>query len=238
MAKIYSPIIDVGSGSIAGITFTRTREHQVVIRQRTVPINPNTQYQISVRNGFAQAASDWETTTAIIRALWLDYAGTLTWYTKLGNAYTPTGRQAFMQIRALLGYLDNENILAYVANMSPGAEAGSFNIPMPVVESPSSPGTGFRLDISNNQSHSVNFYARRAAAVANGRNFFKGPYDPSTGLGDTIPTEDTKAADFVGLIEGHRYPWIVRPYTPDFPTHGMRVAPVLSGIATATVTSV
>lgn len=238
MAKILSPIIDVGSGSVAGITFTRTREHQVVMRQRTVPVNPNTVNQIAVRNGFAQAASDWETTFGSNRTAWEAYADTLTWYTKLGNAFTPTGRAAFIQVRSLLGYLDNQNLLAYVARMTPGDEPGSFNIPMPVVGALAAPGIGFQLTFANNQTHSVGLYVRRAISISNGTNYFKGPYDPSTGSVITVVTEDEAVASFTGLIDGARYPWIARPFTADFPTHGMRLAPVLSGIATAEETVV
>jgi len=48
-------------GSIAGNTFQQS-PYGTVIRNRTVPVNPNTTFQVQVRTGFNSMSDYWQNT--------------------------------------------------------------------------------------------------------------------------------------------------------------------------------
>ncbi len=69
-----STIIESGSGSLGGMTFSRNRGGPY-IRGRSIPTNPNTPQQQAVRSAAAQLASLWRNTlTETQRASWDLYA--------------------------------------------------------------------------------------------------------------------------------------------------------------------
>lgn len=69
-----SGIIEAGSGSLGGLTFSRNRGGPY-IRGRAIPTNPNTPEQQAVRSAAAQLAALWRNTlTAAQRAAWDLYA--------------------------------------------------------------------------------------------------------------------------------------------------------------------
>jgi hypothetical protein len=62
------------SGSVAGTTYSRNRGGPYM-RNRAIPVNPNTTYQQAVRGHMAALTSHWvETLTADQRAAWDNYA--------------------------------------------------------------------------------------------------------------------------------------------------------------------
>lgn len=82
-------------GSIAGNVFSRGRSGAIV-RNRTTPVNPNTQAQADFRYLFAQTAANYTTLTKQQQQNWDIYAQMLTfWRNRLGEPYTPSGRQVF-----------------------------------------------------------------------------------------------------------------------------------------------
>lgn len=82
-------------GSINGATFSRNRAG-AIIRNRITPINPNTMSQAQIRYLFSYVASQWASLNQNQKTQWNDYAKTLTfWVNRLGESYTPSGRQVF-----------------------------------------------------------------------------------------------------------------------------------------------
>lgn len=83
-------------GSIAGNVFGRSRAG-AVIRNRAVPVNPNTPSQSEVRAQF-QLATDYFKELSLNDILELDeFASTQERTNRLGEKYVPSGKQIFMQ---------------------------------------------------------------------------------------------------------------------------------------------
>lgn len=82
-------------GSIGGTTFSRSR-NGATARNRTVPVNPNTQAQADLRYLFSQVAANFSQLSATNKEQWDEYASLLSfWTNRLGEPYTPSGRQVF-----------------------------------------------------------------------------------------------------------------------------------------------
>lgn len=109
-------------GSIAGNVFSRGRAGAIV-RNRTTPVNPNTQAQADFRYLFSQTAANYTTLTKSQQEAWTEYAQMLTfWRNRLGEPYTPSGRQVFQYC--------NTNLALANATLDPTtAGAPSYNFP-------------------------------------------------------------------------------------------------------------
>lgn len=84
-------------GSIDGTVFSRNRAGAIA-RGRTKPINPGTLRQSEVRAAFGASSASWGALTPADVADWDAYSGLLTRQNRLGESYTPKGRQVFMEI--------------------------------------------------------------------------------------------------------------------------------------------
>ena len=72
--KIKSALITSASGSIGGLTASHNRGG-LYFRARTIPTNPGSQYQVTVRGFLAQLATAWtDSLTPAQRAAWDVYA--------------------------------------------------------------------------------------------------------------------------------------------------------------------
>lgn len=83
-------------GSVGGSVYSRTHAGAVV-RNRIVPVNPNTQAQDDIRSLFAQVAADWTNVDAATKQDWEDFAALVSVSNVFGETYTPTGRQMYQQ---------------------------------------------------------------------------------------------------------------------------------------------
>lgn len=92
-----SPLISQGSGSIAGITFSRNRGGMYV-RARAIPTNPATALQVAVRGFLAQLAILWQDTlTAAQRIAWETYADNVPLKNSLGENIFATGLNHYIR---------------------------------------------------------------------------------------------------------------------------------------------
>lgn len=72
--KIKSALATQISGSIGGMTGSHNQSG-LYLRARSIPVNPQTEYQVAVRNGLANGAAAWgQTLTATQRQGWTNYA--------------------------------------------------------------------------------------------------------------------------------------------------------------------
>lgn len=100
MALFKSQVITQASGSIGGVTFTRTRSG-MTLRARSMPVNPNTPYQQAVRSAQSSISQAWQTSlTDDQRAAWTNYALNVSRRNKLGDAIILTGHQMFVRCNA------------------------------------------------------------------------------------------------------------------------------------------
>jgi hypothetical protein len=90
-------VADSASGSAGGSTASRNRYGQY-IRNRSVPVNPNSSRQVSARNRFTSIAERWSgTLTAAQRAAWDQYGSNVTWKNALGLDVHLTGFNHYLR---------------------------------------------------------------------------------------------------------------------------------------------
>jgi hypothetical protein len=79
------------SGSIGATVYSHNR-YGAYIRPRTVPVNPNTDRQVAVRNAMRALTIHWNNTlTTTQRDAWKVYGDVVTWYNKFGDPVNLTG---------------------------------------------------------------------------------------------------------------------------------------------------
>jgi hypothetical protein len=95
-----SQIVTQASGSIGGLTATRSRSG-MVFRARTIPVNPSSFDQTSVRQTFGNLSAAWSVLTAPQRTAWETYASNVSVINKLGDPIFLTGQQRFVRCNAV-----------------------------------------------------------------------------------------------------------------------------------------
>ncbi len=95
------PVVATISGSIGGTTFSRNRGGSYM-RNRAIPLNPNTSFQINVRSILASQSQAWADQTDAVRAAWENWAVQNPVINALGRSIILSGAQAFIQLRARL----------------------------------------------------------------------------------------------------------------------------------------
>ena len=85
MALIVLPEGTQISGSIGGTTYAHNR-YGAYKRNRSVPVNPNTDRQVAARNALRALSIAWnQTLTPVQRAMWDLYGENVSWVNKLGQ---------------------------------------------------------------------------------------------------------------------------------------------------------
>lgn len=89
------PMVSDLRGSVGGTVFSRNRSG-LYVRGRVSPTNPNSITQQQARAFMTQATQAWNSLTAIQRAGWNSYAGSVVRTNPLGDSFTWSGQQAFV----------------------------------------------------------------------------------------------------------------------------------------------
>lgn len=157
MAKFISSLITEASGSVAGTTYSRNKNGSY-IRNKSVPVNRNTQAQQAARALFSAVSSSWKTLTPSQRETWeanimsypyVDSLGQTKYYTAsqlyksinsslaqvglptIANCQTPLSLQSVVgpEIIAQCGLTPNLTIDALAFSGTPGTEVPTgFNV--------------------------------------------------------------------------------------------------------------
>lgn len=91
------PAVAEISGSVGGTTFARNR-FGAYMRNRTIPVNPNSSHQQAVRNAVAQLAARWsQVLTSDQRSEWNSYGANVTVQNALGQDVNLTGFQQYIR---------------------------------------------------------------------------------------------------------------------------------------------
>lgn len=91
MALVVLPAGTQISGSTGGTTWSHNR-FGAYTRSRSVPVNPNTDRQVAVRNAVRSLTIAWQTTlTQDQRNAWEVYAANIDWTNRLGQTVKLTG---------------------------------------------------------------------------------------------------------------------------------------------------
>jgi len=103
MARALSHLHSLIRGSVGGLTYFSNQFHQICMRQRTAPVQPNTPWQSGIRTAFNVAEAAWEALTSQQRDDWNDYAATCV-YPGPAGPYSVPGRQLMVGTLALAYY--------------------------------------------------------------------------------------------------------------------------------------
>lgn len=104
MALIKSNILAEIRGSINGTTFSRNRTGAYA-RNRTVPVNPNSDNQISARNSMTNSSQLWRTISGSVQEQWKIYADNTPVTNRLGDTIHLSGFNQFVQLNGFLAFL-------------------------------------------------------------------------------------------------------------------------------------
>lgn len=216
MARILSPVWSTIRGSIGGTTYLSNQWHQIVARQRTAPVNPQTSRQGVIRTGFGDGSSRWQDLTAAQRSNWNDYADTCEYQGPLGN-YTVPGRQLFVGTMALVTYtnaIDPANAITPIvtAPTTPGFFSGLTITPSLPTTIPS---TGIALSIENTTGETARILSARSFAFPATRNRYKGPFLSSTSKLSIINSGTASILEYTDLADGLVYFIRLRAWTPN-----------------------
>ena len=169
---LIKPILGELKGSIGGNTFQGSR-YGMVVRQRTIPVDPATPRQAVLRQHLADANVEWKEMPEIFRVAWANYAANSPWTNKFGDEVFLTGRLQFIR-SAVFNLAAGEAV--FIANpATPGFPANpNFTLTCDTTN-------GLRIDnilISPGTLDLLGIYT--SASFAETVNFFKGPFVQST----------------------------------------------------------
>ena len=88
------------SGSQGNTTASRNRSGQYY-RQRSMPVQPNTQSQVNAKARFGTMSIAWRSLTDPQRAAWNAFANSFSVVNSLGQTIHLTGHQAFVKVNAV-----------------------------------------------------------------------------------------------------------------------------------------
>ena len=181
--KYTGGIVAGGSGSIGGCTFSRNRFGSY-IRNRSIPVNPNSIYQQTVRNALTTLSSRWsQTLTGAQRSAWETYAANVPTTDWEGNQIFLTGFNWYvgcntLRIQSTLSIID-AGPTTYVLP--------TFTLPVPTASASTTSLAFTNTDAWANEVGGalIAFTSRPQSPTIN---FFKGPYRFSgTVLGSGTP---------------------------------------------------
>lgn len=233
MAKILSHVWSTVRGSVGGITYLANPFHQIIARQRTSPVNPQTTFQSMVRGAFSDASVLFEALSDADRLLWNEYADTLIYQGPLGP-YSLPARQVAMSNVGFASYLTDRGIDVGSVDCSPPIVPGFLALSDLDVGAPVAAGTGFSISLRNAQAVDVIVAIERSHAFPPTRYRFKGPFLSSSLIGATVPSTSVCVQDILNLNLGSIYFASVRAIT-DEPPYRISTKYIVRAVAQTTV---
>jgi hypothetical protein len=197
--KFKSTLVDQASGSMGGITGSRNR-FGVYLRQKAMPVNPNTSRQQAVRTIFAAVTSAWfNILTAPQRAAWDAYGAGVAMRDALGETIYLTG----------LNHYVRSNVPRLQSGLA-RVDEGPTDFTLPGADpalAVTATHSNQHLSIAFNNSLAWAVEAGGALLVFGGRpvmasiNFNKGPYRLCGHVAGATPTPPTSPATLTSVYE-------------------------------------
>jgi len=184
-------------GSIAGVTYFTTGAGQIIARQRTNPVNPQSNKQTQIRNRFATAAYAWEAMSDSNRSLWNDYADSL------GTGQT--GRSVFIANYTLAAHANDIEPAICTLTSNPPTSPGVLPIDAVAIGTYMGPGTGIAVDVSSMYAEDIAVLIQRSRQFSTARNTFQGPFDPDTNVAELLAAPASVHYEFDDLVAGGVY---------------------------------
>lgn len=127
MAYVLSHMHSLIRGSVGGVTYLANQFHQIVMRARTAPVQPNTAFQVGIRTAFDAAEASWLALSEANRDDWRFYALSCVYPGPAGD-YTVPGRQLFVGTLALAIYANAIEPQVLIVTDAPPVVAGWLNV--------------------------------------------------------------------------------------------------------------
>lgn len=205
MAKARSHLMSTIRGSIAGITYTANGFQPLVMRNRTVPVQPVSNFRNDIKAGFASGSLLWEGLTDQQRFKWTQYAQTVSYEGPLGWYQIPA-RQLFIGTQALYQYYVARGLLVLAPpSLDAPTNPGAMALMDPVISDPSAPAVGIKIGITNLNGEEILYSAQLSFKQSAARNFYKGPWDPSSFQSSSVQDTQSGIIEFEGLDEDGVY---------------------------------
>jgi hypothetical protein len=215
MARGQSLVWAILRGSTGGLTYFSNQYHQLVVRARTAPVQPNTALQTAIRSAMSGASIRWkDQLDDTDRHNWDLYAQTVEYQGPVGPYKVP-GRQLYIAGRGLADFMLYQGQGGIIVTDAVPSEPGFYVLDNVVSSDPLAPSTGFNIVINNYGTHDIAIIAQCSAPFNVTRNRFKGPWDTAINqyvLGDA---ETSLVIPFTELNVGMRYFWRVRAVVND-----------------------
>jgi hypothetical protein len=231
--RILSPMASIARGSVAGLTFLANQYHQIVVRQRTAPVNPKTFNQELMRMCFSNASTQWKGISESDRSKWDDYSQSVKFPGPLGD-YSITGRNMFMANLSLVYYINSRALDTVVVSLSPPNVEGVPSWSDLSVDAPTTTGTGISVHLGNTCGYDMNYFITLSPPQDPSRERYKGPFLSESAVSDEITDSSSDDVDFIGLTLGRRYFVRIKGVTVGGP-HRQTFEVILNGLAQATV---
>jgi len=211
-----SQVVSAASGSAGGLTASRNR-YGMYFRSRSVPVNPQTTFQQSVRANLAAVVGFWAALTDAQRDGWDTYGANVSMLNKLGQAINLTGFSHYVRsntprIQAGLSVVDDAPEVFVLPSFTPFQITATAPAGVAIVSSPWDSGDpwvdlddgGLTIAISRPVSPTINY--------------FKGPFrfsDFVEGDSSTPPTSPTATVGPFTTAVGQRVYTFTRLLAPD-----------------------
>lgn len=99
--KYKSPLLSQGSGTMAGSVWSHNKGGNYIRNWRS-PTNPNSAFQVAMRDYLSQLSTYWgQTLTSVQRAAWATFAGNVSWVDALGQSINLDGRNWFIKTQSI-----------------------------------------------------------------------------------------------------------------------------------------
>lgn len=235
--KVLFTDISKASGSRGGTTYYQTKGGTVA-RKRSQPVQPNTGPQQNTKIAFADGSDNWKRLPISSRNAWKDWAGSLTRTNTIGVEYTPNGRNlqiGFVQLNTYItSQLGTPAVDSDIFPTIPGEMAAPVFVTK-VPETEDDP--GFIVNASSIFSaDNQRIIVEIGPQVSAERESYSGPYNAATLQADSLPPASDKDFEFLGLIDGGRYPWRARSCNVRQESgNGGKLTPIVTGFAVASI---
>lgn len=200
--KFLGTVIGAASGSLNGITASHNKGGQY-FRKRSIPTNPNSSRQQTMRAAFGSAVNAWANLlTETTRLEWKTYAQNVTFTDKLGQPLQLSGQQAFIRSYSLRAWLGLTLTTSAPTIYNTGSPITSIK---PIITAPAnsigvaSPNVSTTLQFAVPPDDDGDIIIQLSTPLGETTKFFKGPYQYSATV---AATATTATATWDGLTLG------------------------------------
>lgn len=206
MALFKSQVLTQASGSVGGMTYTRTKSG-LTLRARAVPVQPVSAARDLVQNNLATLSQQWSNTlTSGDRSGWINWAANSPYVNKLGDPLILSGQQAFIANNSPRLLAGQTTITVAPGTFGLG-HLSPVTVSIAAVSGNASVGFTNTDDWAGSAFGSLLLFVSKPVPLA--RDFFKGPYQfAGTVDGNSTPPTSPATVPTPSIwIAGQKFFW-------------------------------